>query len=281
MARQGYDLQLARYDEKGWRATFYTTGMEHSPTGAIGTGWERTPWHAVQGAAWGRCDRLKRATDDGSARRTHCSRSTTCLCRDPFRDPLRDLLSGPSRDHHRDHRRDPSNPPIRVPTHAPIEAPPGDSTAASVREARGSTSLARTGGAEARTGSSATEGSYGPSRGASRGPDDVPGPRSSPWGGASFERRRRLGAPRVARPDPGLTSRLSRVASDTTRCRRLHTCAKSSVLCTRGIPKAGYSRHPGTNHFGKLAARSLERWLLVARGCIPVRRALTAVSASA
>ena len=30
MARQGYDLQLTRYDEKGWRATFYTTGMEHS-----------------------------------------------------------------------------------------------------------------------------------------------------------------------------------------------------------------------------------------------------------
>jgi len=51
MARQGYDLQLTRYDEKGWRATFYTTGMEHSPTSAIGTGWERTPWHAAQGAA--------------------------------------------------------------------------------------------------------------------------------------------------------------------------------------------------------------------------------------
>jgi hypothetical protein len=28
MHRQGYDLQLTRYDEKGWRATFYTTGME-------------------------------------------------------------------------------------------------------------------------------------------------------------------------------------------------------------------------------------------------------------
>ena len=52
MARQGYDLQLTRYDEKGWRATFYTTGMEHSPTSAIGTSWERTPWHAMQRAAW-------------------------------------------------------------------------------------------------------------------------------------------------------------------------------------------------------------------------------------
>ena len=52
MARQGYDLQLTRYDERGWRATFYTTGMEHSPTSATGTAWERTPWHATQRAAW-------------------------------------------------------------------------------------------------------------------------------------------------------------------------------------------------------------------------------------
>ncbi len=48
MAHQGFDLQLARYDEKGWRATFYTTGMEHSATSATGTG----PWHATQRAAW-------------------------------------------------------------------------------------------------------------------------------------------------------------------------------------------------------------------------------------
>ncbi len=52
MHRQGFDLQLTQYDERGWRATFYTTGMEHSPTSATGTGWERTPWHAVQRAAW-------------------------------------------------------------------------------------------------------------------------------------------------------------------------------------------------------------------------------------
>ena len=52
MHRQGYDLQLTQYDEKGWRATFYTTGMEHSPASATGTGWERTPWHATQRAAW-------------------------------------------------------------------------------------------------------------------------------------------------------------------------------------------------------------------------------------
>jgi hypothetical protein len=52
MAHRGFDLQLTRYDEKGGRATFYTTGMEHSPTSATGTGWERTPWHATQRAAW-------------------------------------------------------------------------------------------------------------------------------------------------------------------------------------------------------------------------------------
>ncbi len=52
MAHQGYDLQLTRYDEQGWRAKFYTSGMEHSPTSATGTAWEPTPWRAVQLAAW-------------------------------------------------------------------------------------------------------------------------------------------------------------------------------------------------------------------------------------
>ena len=62
MARQGYDLQLTRYDERGWRATFYTSGMEHSPTSATGTGWEQTPWHAVQRAAW---EALRKAAVNG------------------------------------------------------------------------------------------------------------------------------------------------------------------------------------------------------------------------
>ena len=57
MHRQGYDLRLTQYDDRGWRATFYTTGMEHSPTSATGTAWERTPWRATQRAAWA----LKRA----------------------------------------------------------------------------------------------------------------------------------------------------------------------------------------------------------------------------
>jgi hypothetical protein len=48
MHREGYDLQLTQYDDRGWRVTFYVTGMEHSPTSTIGTSWERTPWLAVQ-----------------------------------------------------------------------------------------------------------------------------------------------------------------------------------------------------------------------------------------
>ena len=60
MSRQGYDLQLTRYDERGWRATFYPTGMEHSATSATGSAWEQTPWRAVQGAAW---DTLRQAEE--------------------------------------------------------------------------------------------------------------------------------------------------------------------------------------------------------------------------
>ncbi len=52
MARQGFDLQLTRYDARGWRATFYTSGMEHSITSATASAWERTPSHATQRAAW-------------------------------------------------------------------------------------------------------------------------------------------------------------------------------------------------------------------------------------
>jgi hypothetical protein len=31
MHRQGFDLQLTQYDERGWRATFYTTGIGALP----------------------------------------------------------------------------------------------------------------------------------------------------------------------------------------------------------------------------------------------------------
>jgi hypothetical protein len=52
MHRQGYDPQLTQYDERGWRATFYVTGMEHSLTSDTASAWEPTPWRAVQVAAW-------------------------------------------------------------------------------------------------------------------------------------------------------------------------------------------------------------------------------------
>jgi hypothetical protein len=32
MARQGYDVELRRYNGQGWRATFYPEGFEHSRT---------------------------------------------------------------------------------------------------------------------------------------------------------------------------------------------------------------------------------------------------------
>jgi hypothetical protein len=51
MERQGFDLQLTRYDARGWRSTFYPTGMEHSITSATASAWEPTPSRAVQSAA--------------------------------------------------------------------------------------------------------------------------------------------------------------------------------------------------------------------------------------
>jgi hypothetical protein len=38
MHRQGYDVQLTQYDERGWRATFYVMGVEHSATSSTGVG---------------------------------------------------------------------------------------------------------------------------------------------------------------------------------------------------------------------------------------------------
>jgi hypothetical protein len=43
MIRQGYDLELTRYGEEGWRATCYPAGRAHSHTSAVGTAWEATP----------------------------------------------------------------------------------------------------------------------------------------------------------------------------------------------------------------------------------------------
>ncbi|HEV8617687.1 MAG TPA: hypothetical protein VGU22_19510 [Methylomirabilota bacterium] len=51
MARQGFDLSLTRYDGLGWRATFYITGREHSPTSATASAFAPTPFRAVHAAA--------------------------------------------------------------------------------------------------------------------------------------------------------------------------------------------------------------------------------------
>ena len=60
MRRQGYDLYLVRYDGRGWRATFYITGTEHSFTATCGSAFEPTPWKAVQRAAARTLDRIER-----------------------------------------------------------------------------------------------------------------------------------------------------------------------------------------------------------------------------
>jgi len=51
MARQDYDLELRRYDGRGWRAVFFPSGFEHSLTSHAGSAWARSPWEAVQRAA--------------------------------------------------------------------------------------------------------------------------------------------------------------------------------------------------------------------------------------
>jgi hypothetical protein len=51
MHSRAYDLQLTQYDERGWRATFYVIGIEHSLTSDTASAWEPTPWRAVQVAA--------------------------------------------------------------------------------------------------------------------------------------------------------------------------------------------------------------------------------------
>ena len=56
MHRQGYDVQLTQYEERGWRATFYVTGMEHSATSSTASAWEPTPWRAVQRAGLTLCE---------------------------------------------------------------------------------------------------------------------------------------------------------------------------------------------------------------------------------
>jgi hypothetical protein len=62
MRRQGYDLYLCRYVGRGWRATVFVSGMEHSLTSTTGSAWEPTPSKAVQRAAARTLDRIDRAS---------------------------------------------------------------------------------------------------------------------------------------------------------------------------------------------------------------------------
>src|SRR5687768_5880746 len=63
MHRQSYDIEFMQYDERGWRATFYVTGVEHSPTSSTASAWEPTPWRAVQRAALDALTRLSADSD--------------------------------------------------------------------------------------------------------------------------------------------------------------------------------------------------------------------------
>jgi len=51
MAHQEYDLELRRYDGRGWRAILFESGSEHSLTSHAGAAWARSPWEAIQRAA--------------------------------------------------------------------------------------------------------------------------------------------------------------------------------------------------------------------------------------
>ena len=57
MARQAYDVELRRYDARGWRAMFFPGGFEHSLTRHVGSAWAPSPWAATQRAA---ADALRR-----------------------------------------------------------------------------------------------------------------------------------------------------------------------------------------------------------------------------
>ena len=52
LARQDRDLSLTRYRDR-WGATVFVTGREHSIV--QGTGWQPTPWDAVQQPRFRRC----------------------------------------------------------------------------------------------------------------------------------------------------------------------------------------------------------------------------------
>ncbi len=50
--RRGYDPELVKLRNEGWRATFYRSGRWHSLTSDSATAQASTPFVAVQQAAW-------------------------------------------------------------------------------------------------------------------------------------------------------------------------------------------------------------------------------------
>ena len=70
MARHDFDLELRRFNGRGWRATFFPSGFEHSFTSSAGSALAMTPWQAVQRAAadtLGRLDHPLLSTGDWTA----------------------------------------------------------------------------------------------------------------------------------------------------------------------------------------------------------------------
>jgi hypothetical protein len=61
LARQDRDLSLTRYRDR-WGASVFVTGMEHSIV--QGSGWQTTPWEAVQQAAFQALHRGRYWSDD-------------------------------------------------------------------------------------------------------------------------------------------------------------------------------------------------------------------------
>jgi hypothetical protein len=66
MQRQDYNLELARYNGRGWHATFFVTGMMHSLMSLTGTTSEQTPWRAVQVAAWNALGKTPAEADEAT-----------------------------------------------------------------------------------------------------------------------------------------------------------------------------------------------------------------------
>ncbi|MBI1845913.1 MAG: hypothetical protein HY294_17720 [Candidatus Rokubacteria bacterium] len=53
LTRQGFGVTVTRYDDLGWRATFYAAGRPHRARWAVASAFAATGPTAVRDAAWG------------------------------------------------------------------------------------------------------------------------------------------------------------------------------------------------------------------------------------